>query len=345
MKKKYNNRDKECSKKSESEKTNIAIYTQSIFTSMEFEHVVSGHNQFAVKTAEILAQQGFRVHIYTTSIKKEYIAPSWVPAEASIRLLTHLHSAGHSKLNSIISHIKKIIELRRYLKEDNAQIIHGFGGHSLAVIFCFLRIMHPRITLIITPVPDLEFPEKRGWLQLLLRLAWRSSTRILCTAPHILDQGKEKNLPVNPKIARPGLFKKMIPNQHGPRNTVLFWRNPDRNNGADIAIEVFARIAKKYENINFVFAVRPGPPLIEDMETLSATYLNVKTYVFPYSEGITIEKLLSQSMLVLLPFRKLSINPQMAILESLGAGVPVLTTRIGGTPDIIIDGEIGRAHV
>ena len=55
---------------------------------------------------------------------------------------------------------------------------------------------------------------------------------------------------------------------------------------------------------------------------------NLEIYEFPYKKPITLEKIISESLLVIFPFRKLSVNPQLAILETLDAGVPCLASNI-----------------
>ena len=125
------------------------------------------------------------------------------------------------------------------------------------------------------------------------------------------------------------------------RNSVLFWRDLTPLNGADICLEAYEKLASKYPHIDFVIAVRPWFEESPGAEELSRRFGNVKIYRFPYPSGISLPLLMNKALCVLLPFRTLTIDPQMAVLESLAFGRPVITTNIQSNPEYIRNGVNG----
>ena len=59
--------------------------------------------------------------------------------------------------------------------------------------------------------------------------------------------------------------------------------------------------------------------------------------MFPYKDGVSLADLITGSTCILLPFRKHSIHPQLAIAESLAAGIPVVTTDLCSAPELVQD--------
>jgi glycosyltransferase involved in cell wall biosynthesis len=109
-------------------------------------------------------------------------------------------------------------------------------------------------------------------------------------------------------------------------------------NGADICLYIFKRLAPAYPNVSFDIAVRPHWAEIEGLDDAGREFENITIHRFPYEEGTTIDQLVAESICVFLPFRQLSVNPQLAILESMGAGRVVITTAIESNSEVVSDG-------
>jgi glycosyltransferase involved in cell wall biosynthesis len=126
------------------------------------------------------------------------------------------------------------------------------------------------------------------------------------------------------------------------RHRILFWREPTRNNGADLCVAAFDRLAPQFPDVSFDFAIRPVPEReVPGLAELEARHDNVHVHRFPYHGGPGLPELIAESLLVVMPFRKLTINPQLAIAESLAAGVPVIASDIGSNPEIVEHGRTG----
>jgi glycosyltransferase involved in cell wall biosynthesis len=68
---------------------------------------------------------------------------------------------------------------------------------------------------------------------------------------------------------------------------------------------------------------------------------NVDLHIFPYQPPISLPVLLSRSLLVVQPFRSLRINPQISMIETLYAGVPVITTDVESNRELVRNEKTG----
>ena len=126
-----------------------------------------------------------------------------------------------------------------------------------------------------------------------------------------------------------------------PPHRVLFWRDLTLDNGADVAIAAYEKLSPKFPDVNFDFAVRKHWEPIEGIEEIASKYSNINVYHFPYEDGITLPKLLLESICVVMPIRKMSIDPQLVIAETLAVGIPIITTNQRSNPEFVIDGKTG----
>jgi glycosyltransferase involved in cell wall biosynthesis len=144
------------------------------------------------------------------------------------------------------------------------------------------------------------------------------------------------------RTLHPGIVKPLSEASAGAlKKSVLFWRNAGYENGADLAIQSFRKLAPRFPHIRFVFAVRPHDRYEQDLLQLSREFSNIDVHLYPYANGITLSRLLDEALFVIQPFRRLSINPQMSILETLYAGVPVIATEIESNHEVVQDGQTG----
>ncbi|MCH2149622.1 MAG: glycosyltransferase, partial [Phycisphaerales bacterium] len=59
-------------------------------------------------------------------------------------------------------------------------------------------------------------------------------------------------------------------------------------------------------------------------------------------KGVTLPGLLLESICVLQPMRRLTINPQLVIAESLAAGIATIASDLDSTSEVVQDGVTGR---
>jgi len=175
-----------------------------------------------------------------------------------------------------------------------------------------------------------------------MKIAFRRIDKIIATTKYVCEGWELFSKQSKCRSLYPGIIKKIeeFP-EDAVRNSVLFWRNADHKNGADLAMEAFQELARQYPDIRFVFAVRPRDVLEEKLIELESRVSSIDVHIYPYKEGVSLASLLQKAFFVVQPFRSLSINPQMSILETLYAGVPVIATRIESNEELIEDGQTG----
>ena len=148
------------------------------------------------------------------------------------------------------------------------------------------------------------------------------------------------------KQVRHGLIRDLQSEFKGERSSsrrrVLFWRVPSIENGADLALAAYGELAPRYPGFDFDFAIRPYWDPIPGIDELAAEHENVHVYRFPYSDGVTLPGLVMNSLCVLQPMRRLTINPQLVIAESLAAGVATIASDLGSTGELVQEGVTGR---
>jgi glycosyltransferase involved in cell wall biosynthesis len=113
----------------------------------------------------------------------------------------------------------------------------------------------------------------------------------------------------------------------------------DRIKGQDILLKAFREICRRYPNLSLVMIGASGPA----METLSGLIreLGLGSRVIMY-ENLSHQRIcafMQRALLFILPSRDESFG--IALLEAGAMSVPVIASRIGGIPEIIIDGESG----
>ena len=125
------------------------------------------------------------------------------------------------------------------------------------------------------------------------------------------------------------------------RHSILFWHDGSHDSGVDVAIRSFRRLAPTHADIRFVFAVRPFDAYKGELQRLDREIANVQVHFYPYRHGVSLSALLGGTLLTVQPFRRLTINPQMSILETLYAGIPVVATAVESNPEVVDHEENG----
>jgi glycosyltransferase involved in cell wall biosynthesis len=110
-----------------------------------------------------------------------------------------------------------------------------------------------------------------------------------------------------------------------------------RDKGADVLIRAAARIKGRTPDLRVVFI--GGAREIRDFRTLAETE-GVSDIVLFAGYRADARRLMQAMDIVVLPTR-LEGSPY-AILEAMAAGKPVVASRIGGVPELVVDGATGR---
>lgn len=148
---------------------------------------------------------------------------------------------------------------------------------------------------------------------------------------------------VNTQKFRPPKDKSEIKKQMGFKKKdriVLYVGRLYSRKGLYTLIKAIPRVTRKHKDVNFVIA---GEGLHNEREKLAhfAAKLGVKenTIFTGYFPDEKLPKLYQASDIFLFP--TLYENLPFAVLEALSTGLPVVTTRVGGIPEVITNGKNG----
>lgn len=320
----------------------IAIVVFEVASAPGFEEIVSAHVQVPLHIAGLLKTAGHTVQIITTRFDASRTLPTMLP-DVVLHQVTDGRRrngmpmfGGHQGGVRGWGLVQLAAELRGILHRERYDVVQLWGGNRMGYFSALIRALGFKGVLALG-MEQADLPDPRWPLG---RPLWRGLDAIITATEHIARPCRAAGLPAH--CLPHGLMRPLAPVQPRRRHRVLFWRDPSVANGADTCVAAFARLAPRWPDVRFDFAVRPHPDPVAGLDALPAKHPNVHVLRCPYEDGITLEQLLDESLCVVLPFRRLSTHPQLAVLESMARGIPVVASSIGSNPELITDGETGR---
>ena len=299
-----------------------------------FENVVSAHIQLPLKTAKLLQDNNRDCLVVTTQIPKNQVAPNCFNdiSSNSVLFVSDLNKQGER--SAALEGQVKGVRFRKFvlnylqvvwaLKKNKINVLQVFGTKKFILLAILYKIFCPSLKLIWTTENKCKKSSKI--IELLID---KAVDTIVTTTEYVQSTlGFHKDV----RLIRPGVARIFNLDSSATKKRVLFWRDPSVENGADIALKVFKALASKYEDILFTFAVRPHWNTVVSENDCDAE--NIEYYEYPY-KNISLDQLLSESVAVLFPFRELSTNPQLAVIETLNAGVPVICSSVESNAEIL----------
>jgi len=323
----------------------VAVYVVGAFCRPDFAQAVSGHVQIPLMTANILAELGHEVTIITTKDSPEHvILPSFLSSVVNVHTVINATRAWPQNGVRSIDALRQVFDIYQYLRTQDFDIIHFLGCRRTSFLAGLIKMLGVSVPVVLTSHILGAVKRKAFVWRWLGQTVDRVMALTRYTQRYLTDLGVR-----NIALTCPGIVKNLANNplsrsstKNQTKSSVLFWRNANAVNGADLCIEAFKQLSPRYPHVDFVFAVRPGDKLEQEVLAVSAQFENIRTYIYPYKEdGVTLDSLVQSAICAVFPFRNLSINPQMAILETLAAGCPVIATSIESNNEIVDDGETG----
>ena len=326
----------------------IGVYVSAIAGQRGFENNVSGHAQVPLQSIEELQNAGHEVHLITNEFGKDRSLPFCLDAGMTVHFVTDSRERGGilertGKQGSgirLLRLMKQIREIKGICKREELEVLHLFGYNRTAQLAGALRLTGLRIPVVVTMF-GVILPERFSFIK---KCLWRRVDRIVTATSYVKDLLMHEGLSATQ--VRHGVIRDIVEEQGScellPKHRVLFWRDMTERNGADIALAAFDRLAPNYPDISFNFAVRPHWSPVEGVEEIANNHSNIHIYHFPYKDGITLPKLLLESLCVVMPIRHMTIDPQLVIAETLASGVPIITTDQQSNPEIVREDITGQ---
>jgi glycosyltransferase involved in cell wall biosynthesis len=237
--------------------------------------------------------------------------------------------------------LRQVLEIKKIAETGKYDLLHCFGSNRLAHLAGLLKFAGVKIPIVLTIDTDDSFPIPYWFVA---KYLWGNIAAVMTSTAFMKRTCEAQGIVA--KLVRHGISRDMTEERGwrdrvGQQHRVLFWRDPSEENGADICLEVFRRLAPRFPDVSFDLAVRPHWRPVPGLRNISAEHQNVKLHEFPYEGGTSIARLMKESICILLPFRKLSTHPQLAILESMHCGRAVVTTALGSNNEVIQPGRTG----
>lgn len=325
----------------------IGIFVSVVAGQKGFESNVSGHIQVPLQSIEELRSKGHEVHLITNVFGEDRSLPFCLAKDMRIHFVTDSRKRGGvlertgepGEGISFRKLLRQVSEIKKICKEQNFDVLHLFGHNRMAHLAGGLKLFGLQTPVVVT-IFGTFFPER---FSCFTKRLWNRVDATVTATAFVKANLEKEGIPstqITHGIIRDIVQEADLENLEAP-NRVLFWRDLTVDNGADVVIETYQNLAGKYPDINFDFAVRQHWDPIEGIEEIAANYPNINVYHFPYEEGITLPKLLLESICVIMPIRNMSIDPQLVIAETLAAGIPIITTNQRSNPEFVVDGETG----
>lgn len=322
-------------------KMKVGIFVTAAFCRKGYLDAVSGHVQIPLMAAKILADAGHQVTLVTTRPRDADTLPKEILKNVSVHTVEHISRIWPERGVCWHRVPKQMWELFLFHKKESFDVIHFFGSTNVGLSLSCLQYLGVKSYALFTPIkcPRADTSSVRDKA---MRVGFGRIDKIIATTDYVRDGWASLLGPNKVTSLYPGIMKEMPePRENTNRNSVLFWRNAGYENGADLAMKSFLELAPRYPDVRFVFAVRPHDVLENELLAMQRCVSNIDVHIYPYKSGMSLANLLHNALFVVQPFRKLSLNPQMSILETLYAGVPVITTKIESNEELVKDAQNG----
>jgi glycosyltransferase involved in cell wall biosynthesis len=231
--------------------------------------------------------------------------------------------------------------LARYLKTQRVTLAHSFDFYSNLMMIPAARMAGvPVVVGSLRNLGNLISGRRFAALKMVLRL----SDHVMCNsgaaAQRLRDAGfPERKLSVLPNALPEEVFAETVPALPGQSGVVRIGMIARMNHAVKnhpCFLRVASRLAPKFPQAEFVL-VGDGP-LRGEVESLAGS-LGIAQRVSFMGERRDIPAVLASLDVSVQISRSESLSN--VILESMAAGVPVVATNVGGTPEVVREGETG----
>ena len=196
----------------------------------------------------------------------------------------------------VFSLARQVLQIKRIVAKERFDVFHAFGHVGTAQLSSLLRLAGLRAPVVVTMLSS-EYSEAHAAST---PVCTRSVDAFITATDTVTRRMGALGISVH--TIRHGNLRDFHAELDGgvtKRHRVLYWRELTLENGADICIEAFDKVADDFPDIHFDFAIRSTLHDAPGIQELSARHPNVRVYRFPYPEGISLPKLVLEFLLLL----------------------------------------------
>jgi len=303
-----------------------------------YENVRSAHIQLLYGLAERLARQGIQPTLITNQLRADTFIPTDIQRNVRIKHIsdprrrnkTNVMHSGFSKKINLFGLILAILQILIYAHSKRPVAVHFVnGGIEIGYFSSVISWLSLNRFIVLWTPSVSSLPLSR-----LLKLALSKHARIIASTSYQYHQFLGVSSAVSIiKYGPSRAFGRCL----GPKHRITFWRDPSYENGADIAYQSFFELSHEFPDITYTIMVRPYFDSVLPEQIDSHLPHNLEIYEFPYPDSLSLEKVMSETLLCVFPFRELSTNPQLCVLESVASGIPCLVTSVESLPEYVLD--------
>ncbi len=302
-------------------------------------HVGGGVERVVEELAHHLARFGHEVRVLT-------FKPNGLPSKETVQGvdIVRLPALNLQPIVGFPAALNASLGLRSYL--DGADVIHV---HNIFFLLSLLAVLsRPRAPIITTmhlgslsKLPGLTGLLARTYEETLGGHILHSSAAVTgvsaSVVTHAADLGARGPVQLIPNTVDVERFKPPVPNDNdGSHPSVLFLGRFSRNKGPQYLLEAIPQVMSEVPDASFCF-VGEGP--LRDVMVRRTSELRLNGNVRILGKVPDVVPLLQNARVVVRP--SLTEGMPLAVMEAMACGKPVLASRIGGTMDVIHDGETG----
>lgn len=293
-----------------------------------------------IKWANSLSKSGIEILLFGLNKPDQSIYDSSVYIE-TFNISREIQIKGDGNLSKII-YLTAVHKLKDTIRKFNPDILHAHYASSYGLIGALTKF-HPYY-LSVWGNDIFDFPKKSLIHKKILRYVLKKSDIIFSTSEVMkIETNKYVKKPINviPFGVDIDIFqRKKIYNQFTKNDIVIGTvKTLEPNYGIHYLIEAFHLLKKKYDKLSIKLLIVGSGSLDVELKYLAGEYLG-KDIIFT---GKIAHSKISEfhNMLDIAVYPSVSESFGVSIVESMACEVPVVTSNVGGIPEIVENGKSG----
>ena len=295
--------------------------------------LASSRSVHTARWASGLSKRGWRITLMTADPDE--------PHDYNGIPLVRLPGSGKGVFITAGSFVKK------WVKENDIAFIHAFYATDYGFLATYSRCAPVLLSVMGTDVfsyPEKSWIHKWGTSRILKSAqAVAATSRVMASRVEELTQGKVKPA-ITPFGVDTNVFKPEDLDR-SQRNTdesihIISIRHLHYKYGLDLLISAAGIIQKQKPGLKFVVDIYGDGPERENLQRqIDETGLQDCITLHGKVAPENVPELLREATIFVAPSREESFG--VAVLEASACGLPVIGSRVGGLPEVILDGETG----